>query len=154
MTDERWFQLGIRWLQLSLAASVVVGVLLVAASGTALFATYHQSAADAFYGGVPLTGASLDHQRWLLSVSGSGTVGWAITLLFVVTVPLQRRERWAWWCVVVSVVVWVVVDAAASVVWGVFGEVIFVACAGFGLLVPALLVRRGFSSSATAPPAP
>jgi hypothetical protein len=44
------------------------------------------------------------------------------------------------------VAAWVAVDVAASLYWGVTGEVAFVISAGLGLLVPALLVRGHFAA--------
>ena len=148
LQDPRLFRVAQRWLLLMMGFSLVVGILLLVAGATPLFAKYNQSAADAFYGGAALEGAALAHHQWLLGVSGAGTMGWAVTLLFVIAIPFERKELWAWRCVIVSVGLWVAVDVAASVYWGVTGEVAFVASAGIGLLVPALITRPHFAQSA------
>lgn len=147
LDDLRVFRACHRCLLAMVGVSLLVGVLLTTAASTALFSHYNQSTADAFYGGHPLEGAALAHHQWLLGVTGAGTIGWAVTLLFLVAIPFARKELWAWWCFVVSVALWVVVDAAASIYWGVGGEVVFVVAGGLALLTPALVARRFFGRS-------
>jgi hypothetical protein len=94
--DPRFFRLCQRWLLLMMGFSLIVGILLCVASGTPLFARYNQTASDAFYEGRVLAAASLAHHQWLMSVSGAGTIGWAVTLMFVIAIPFERKELWAW----------------------------------------------------------
>ena len=101
--------------------------------------------ARAFYGQDTLPPLAMQQHRFSMGVSGAGVLGWTVTLMFIVLGPYRRRENWAWTCVAVSVAVWAVCDLVLSLVHGVAGEVVFAACAGFGILLPVLLARREFS---------
>lgn len=132
------------WLAAASLGSMAVGLALVVATGTPLFDLYNATAARAFFGGRPMSGATLDHHRWALSLTGAGTMGWAIMMTFVVLGPFRRREPWAWWCLGASVLVWLAADVAASLYWGVRVEVWFAAGAGALILLPLLAVRDRF----------
>ena len=73
--------------------SVIVGLLLVFAPQTVLFDVYNRTITEAFYAGIPMTQAELEHNAWLLATVGAGTVGWAISLFWIVLIPFQRREK-------------------------------------------------------------
>jgi hypothetical protein len=58
-------------------------------------------------------------------VLGSAMLGWAILLTWVATVPFERRELWAWWCIAVSVTTWAVGDSIVSYRAGIGLEVLW-----------------------------
>lgn len=126
------------------ALSVVIGALLVLAGGSPLMSAYNANVASAFDVHA-FEGAALAQHQWALGVTGAGTMGWAVTLAFVVAVPFARREAWAWWCVAASVALWIAVDVALSLYWGVMAEVLFAASAGVGFALPLALSRRHFA---------
>ena len=61
---------------------------------------------------------------------------WAIALVFVVAVPFARRERWAFWCVLVSAAAWFPIDTFVSWRHGVTVNVVFNLGALAMLLLP------------------
>lgn len=124
--------------------SVVIGVLLVVAGASPLMSAYNDNVAAAF-GARTLEGAALAQHQWALGVTGAGTMGWAVTLAFVVAVPFARREAWAWWCIAVSVALWIAVDVALSLYWGVMAEALFATAAGVGFAIPLAISRRHFA---------
>jgi hypothetical protein len=136
-----------RWLLAMCAVSVVIGALLVVAGASPLLRAYNANVAAAF--GVTLDGNALAQHQWALGVTGAGTMGWAVTLAFVVAIPFARRESWAWWCIAASVALWIGVDVALSLYWGVVAEVLFASAAGVGFAMPLALTRRHFTSTSS-----
>jgi hypothetical protein len=55
---------------------------------------------------------------FVFRVLGAVIVGWMVALAGIATVPLRRREPWAWWTVTVSMVVWFMIDTGMSIAVG------------------------------------
>ena len=123
-------------------ASVLVGLLLVLAPGTALFAGYERTIAEAFWGSADLTPEARSLSHWLLATCGAGVVGWGIAWMAIAHIPLRAGERWAWLTLLVSLTVWVASDVAVALWFGVTGEVIFVVAALVAAATPLLLSSR------------
>lgn len=64
---------------------------------------------------------ALDYTQFVYGVLGAVMVGWAVALWFVVTVPIRRRQRWAWNAVSASTATWFIIDSTLSLVSG-YGE--------------------------------
>jgi hypothetical protein len=77
-------------------------------------------------------------------VLGAVMIGWMVSLLALIAIPFQRKEKWAWWAVTASVVIWYGVDTTMSVVLGFVPNAVLntVFVAGFAL--PLGLSYKGF----------
>jgi len=136
------------WVQVGFGvASIVVGVLLVVAPSTSLFAAYNQTIADAFFAGRPLTPQVQQMNHWLLATCGAGVVGWGLAWAWIAQVPLRRGEPWAWWCLSASLGVWVGIDVVTAVAFGVLGELVFVSVMAVGAGGHLLLCRRAVTTT-------
>lgn len=138
-------RLAQRWLFAMSAMSVVIGLLLVVAGDAPFMKAYNANIAAAFGVALESGGGAMAQHQWALGVTGAGTIGWAITLMFVVGGPFARAERWAWNAIAVSGATWVAVDVALSLYWGVLAEVLFASSAGIGFAVPLVLSRHHFT---------
>ncbi len=126
--------------------SMVVGLLLIVGPGTGLFAAYESTIVRAAVADTQITGpvaaagqATLIH--WLLATCGAGVVGWAIAWIFIAHVPLRRGERWAYYCLLSSLLVWALLDLIIAWWFGVTGEIIFGFCAALAAGIPLALGR-------------
>ena len=79
-------------------ASIVVGVLLILAPGTLLFAAYNATISTAFWDGQALGESAARMNHWLLATCGAGVVGWGTAWATLAHIPLRAGERWAWLC--------------------------------------------------------
>ena len=52
--------------------------------------------------------------RFAFMVMGAVMIGWMVALLAIIAIPFRRGERWAWWTVALSMVIWFVVDTSMS----------------------------------------
>ncbi len=65
-----------------------------------------------------LSGEAIDYIVFVYGVLGAVILGWMIVLIGIACGPLRRRERWAWWTVVTSSVMWFVADTGMSLAAG------------------------------------
>jgi hypothetical protein len=120
------FRFWQRWLQCVGVGSGLLGLAFLTAPGSAMLAAYNRQVVEAFHGAeAPPSPAALEQQHWAIAVVGSAMVGWAILLVAVATVPLGRREPWAWYSIALSIAAWAATDSVVSYRAGVYLEVIF-----------------------------
>jgi len=61
----------------------------------------------------------VDAKRYIVfafGVLGAVMIGWAVSLLILIFIPLRRGEIWAWWTIAASIMIWFVIDSAFSVI--------------------------------------
>jgi hypothetical protein len=105
---------------------ILFGILMVFFNGT-LLEPLGRDSYNRFFEGEAFDALTIDElrfQNWMFGVMGTVTIGWGVLLFFVVYHPLKRRERWAWNALVVSIVVWYVLDTIVSLYHGVVLNVI------------------------------
>lgn len=129
-----------RWL---LGVSII-GTLL----GIILFATsVIQQAAGSIYYEVflgagtyqTLGEAELRFQQFLYGVMGAVMAAWMLALAIIIHIPFRRGEKWAWYVVDASVVLWFIGDSYVSIVTGFSAHVLinvgFLVAVGLPLLM-------------------
>ena len=65
------------------------------------------------------------YRQWVMALLGGTIASWAVAMLWVVAIPMRRREPWAWWAIVTSALAWFFVDTAISFRHGVDVNVLF-----------------------------
>src|SRR2546425_552653 len=83
------------WLTMASAATIVVGVILVAAPEAPLLAGYNRSVAQAFWAQPQLPDAVRAYHRWTFGILGAAVAGWGVCNTCLLLYPFARRERWA-----------------------------------------------------------
>lgn len=116
--------------------SIIVGLLLVFATGSALFSGFEASVASAIIGTEFLTSEEKRLMHWLLATCGAGIIGWGVAWTFIAHIPLRRGEVWAWWCFFISLCSWVIVDLSVALWFGVLAETAFVSIAFIAAVSP------------------
>jgi hypothetical protein len=87
---------------------------------------------------------SAQYKVWSSSVLGSVVASWGIFITFLAHYPYKAKEKWAWVCITVAVLLWFVVDTACSLYYGVAINAAFNLFT-FGLFVlPLLFTRKHF----------
>lgn len=109
----------IRWLMLILVVMIVMGLALVftpfveATVGSYYYNTYFDY--DAYS---VISDGDMRFQTFLYGVSGAVMASWAIVMLFLALFPLRQGQRWAWFAIFISTIVWFIGDGYASVASG------------------------------------
>jgi hypothetical protein len=85
-------------------------------------------------------------------ISAGVSLAWIAALSFIVVGPFRRCERWAWWAIVASTLMWFVVDSGRSIATG------FADNARYNVLwltmygIPLIATHRRFHRGPTARP--
>ncbi len=136
------------WLIFVHVMSVIVGLVLVFGSTTPLMEFYSGKLAEAFWEAKSLPPDMVAYHRWSMGLVGAGTVGWAISHLFILATAFGRGERWSQRAMLVSVLIWITLEIWLSIPVGAWVEVAFVSLAGLAILVPLILAGDRLRSPA------
>jgi len=133
-----------RWLLVVGWILVLFGVAFAVLNQTWLFdLAFNRSIDPVFWGEGSLSGEAATFQAWIYGVLGATIAGWGVFVIFLAKYPLQRRERWAWRCLLIGITVWFVLDTAISGYFGVLFNVLFNCLVAVLVYVPLLATRRG-----------
>ena len=132
MSNFKFWQ---RWLLVVGIAITVFGILMAILSGTPLFDLFNRQIDPAFWGAGTVGDPAKRFQQWIYGVWGATVAGWGIFLSFVARYAFAKKERWAWNCMVLGLLVWFVLDTTLSL----FHQVYFNVAFNAGLLILAML---------------
>lgn len=134
---EQTFRFWRAWLLIGLAIQALAGYAIAFGYGTlAMFGWHREGTARALWSTSEFPAEVASFRDFIMGVLGATMASWAVALIFVVAVPFARHERWAWWCVVVSVCSWAPVDTGLSLAHGVRVNAMFNAMALVMLAIP------------------
>ena len=105
---------------------------------TFVFAFFNAQINPLFWGSAPIPPPAQAFQAWVYGAWGATVMGWGITMLFIAWFPFGQKERWAWFCVLVSVTLWFLLDTGISLWFGVMINVALNTSILFLVLVPLL----------------
>ncbi len=134
-----------RWLLISGVIVVVGGLGIALLSRTAVFDMLDHPINTIFWGTVDVPAAASSYQGFIYGLTGAVMAGWGVCIAFIAAYPFQRREPWAWACLLVGLTLWYVVDTGFSLAYGVvfnaIGNTVLLIAAG----LPLVLTRRHFT---------
>ena len=133
-----------RWLVVAGISMIVLGVAMSLFNGTALFQSINRPIDFVFWAGGDVPEAARNFQRWVYSVWGASIAGWGVFVTFIAHYPFKNRERWAWNCFVVGVILWYLFDSGLSLWWGVGVNAAFNTILLVGLGLPLAMTRKYF----------
>ena len=124
---------------------IVFGLVMSLFNTTIVFAFFNSQINPAFWGINPVPGPAQAFQAWVYGAWGATVMGWGITMFFIAYFPFRRNERWAWNCVLVSVLFWYLLDTGISWWFGVIINVIFNTGILVLVVIPLLFTRKQMS---------
>jgi hypothetical protein len=140
---RRRFEIGRKVLLGVLVSMALFGLSMTVLDNRAVPGPLHGAINASIWGHAELPADVELYHRFVHAVLGATIAAWALALVFVVRHALAARQRWAWWCVAASTLLWFVPDTAASLWLGVWPNALFnVACLA-GLGIPLALTRGG-----------
>lgn len=133
---ERWH----RFLEISLLATLALGVAQIALSGPMqgmwnLLFFGRVAAPDGF------STEAMAYIAFLYGVLGAVLAGFAVALLGIARGPLRRGEGWAWWTLLAAILLWFVLDVGFSLWSGFWPNALLNLAFGAALLVPLFRLR-------------
>jgi hypothetical protein len=52
---------------------------------------------------------------FIVAVLGATIIGWGTTILFLVWYPLKKKEKWAWYAMAITILLWYIPDTIVSI---------------------------------------
>ena len=139
---------GIWWKWLLAASGVMIlfGFMMLLFNAS-LLEPLNKEAYDAFFDGSPFNNLSINeraYQNWVFGVLGAILVGWGLLISFIIYYPFRKSEKWAWNSLVMSLIVWYLLDTLTSIYYGVMFNVL--SNTGFLILfgIPLIFSKKFF----------
>ena len=134
-----------RWLFVVGLGIADFGILMAVLSGTPLFDLFNRQIAPAFWATEPTLESIQRFRHWIYGVWGATIAGWGVIVTFNAHYPFRNKEKWAWNCLVLGLLVWFVLDTSLSI----FYKVYFNAAFNTALLIlaglPVVFTRKEFA---------
>lgn len=138
------FNLWYRWLLVISSVIVIFGIFMAVFNQSPIFDLFNQQIDPVFWGDDSTPGAYAQFQGWVYGVLGSTMAGWGLMLSFLVQNPFQRREKWAWNAIAISLGFWYLLDTAISLYFGVNFNALFNTLLLIMVLIPMTFSRKYF----------
>jgi hypothetical protein len=134
-----------RWLLVVGIGVSAFGIMMAKLSGTTWFELFNRQIDPAFWGANVVGDGAREFQKWIYGVWGATIAGWGIFLAFIAHYPFAKKEKWAWNCLVVGLLLWFILDTLISLNYKVYFNAVF----NTGLLVlaglPIVFTRKYFT---------
>ena len=129
------------WLKVAATLVTIFGILLVFFNHTRGFEFLNQKIAEVFFLSPEMVMDMASLQSWMIGVIGATTAGWGLTLMYLIFVPLKRKEKWAWNAITISLALWFVLDTWISTHYGAKFNVILNIAFAMQFFAPLLFIR-------------
>ena len=126
---------------------IVFGLIMALFNSTIVFAFFNAQINPVFWGSNPVPSPALAFQAWVYGAWGATVMGWGIAMLFIGWFPFGQQERWAWYCVLVSVTFWYLLDTGISLWFGVTINAILNTTILILVIVPLVFTWKDMKSS-------
>jgi hypothetical protein len=134
------------WLLAVSVFVIVFGLVMALLNSTIVFVFLTAQINPVFWGLNPVPQSAQAFQAWVYGAWGATVMGWGITMLFIAWFPFEQRERWAWICVLVSVLFWYLLDTGISLWFGVTINALLNTTILILVLIPLVLTYKAMIS--------
>jgi hypothetical protein len=134
-----------RWLLIVGLIIAVFGIVMALVSGTPLFDLFNRQIDPAFWGTNAVSDATKQFQQWIYGVWGATIAGWGVFVTYIARYPFNKKERWAWNCLVLGLLVWFVLDTSLSAFYKVYFNVAFNTVLLILAMLPIVFTRKDFA---------
>jgi hypothetical protein len=146
MISFNWWQ---KWLVVLGCIVTTFGTFMALANAGPLFELFNQQIDPVFWNGQALPDQALAFRTWVYGAWGGTVAGWGIFMIFLASRPFKGKESWAWWCLVVGLGWWYILDSGLSWYAGVTFNVIFNSILLIAAAVPLISTAPSFLKSNT-----
>lgn len=133
-----------RWLLLLSMLIVLFGLFMALANSSALFDLLNSQIDPVFWDEQALPQEAIAFRSWSYSLTGATMAGWGIFFIFLIQYGLRNRQKWAWNCLLIGMLVWYLPDTGMSLAYGVTFNAFFNSFLLLLVLVPLLAIRKSF----------
>ena len=98
----------------------VFGVFMAFFSGTVLFQMFDTNINQIFWGSGEVVSNVRMFEKWIYGAWGATVSGWGVFIIFIAYYPFQKKEKWAWWCLLFGLLLWFLIDTGFSAYFKVY----------------------------------
>lgn len=139
-----------KWMTYVNIMMVIIGVVVAFANETFLFSYYDTLTTKNVLNGQEMDMETRNLKMWLFGIIGGSIVGFHLLIVFVSEFAFKKKERWAYWAILLSVLLWFIIDSSISVVYGAFHNVLLVNLFAIILVgLPLIFTYNNFINSKT-----
>ncbi|MFX1508790.1 MAG: hypothetical protein ACFFBR_00655 [Promethearchaeota archaeon] len=103
---------------------IIFGSVMALLNTIIIFVFFNAQINPVFWGSNPVPAPTQAFQAWIYGAWGATVMGWGITMLFIAWFAFGQKQQWAWYCVFVSVILWVLLETGISLWFGVIIKVV------------------------------
>jgi hypothetical protein len=145
MMGPKHFDFWCRWLFVLGLLIVAFGLAMSLFGGSRLF----DFVEPVFWGAQAQPMQAHAFRSWIYGVTGATMAGWGVFLSFLALRAFARRERWAWWCVALGMLVWYIPDTAMSLRFGVIFNAVINTALLAGVALPLAFSWKVFKEASS-----
>ncbi len=142
---SRSFLFWQKWLVIVNCIGILAGFLFPFISTVDFIAAgYNQALAEVFFGVKALSNELVVYNQWVWAMLGAVIMGWGVCMLLIVLFPFKKHEKWAWWCIGISLIVTFMVDICFSIYFNFNTEIIIALSWFLPSIIPIIATRKDF----------
>jgi drug/metabolite transporter (DMT)-like permease len=134
-----------RWLYVVGIVISLLGVIMVLLSGTALFDMFNRHINPVFWGSNIVEEPAKGFQQWIYGVLGATMAGWGVFMTFIARYPFRNKEKWAWNCMSIGMLLWFFLDTSLSIFHKVYFNAVFNAALMIIVMLPVVFTKKHFA---------
>lgn len=136
-----------KWLSVVSLVVVLFGLSVAFLNNTYLFKVLFSDWVNKSFWGAPDVAEQVAlFQKWIYGLLGAAFTGWGIFMFFVARGPFKRKERWAWNCFAIGLLVWFILDTWFSYQYGIYSNIVTNVLFLLLLGLPLVYTRKDFIS--------
>ena len=133
-----------KWLFVVGVIITVFGVFMALFKGTRLFFIFDSQINPVFWPSGAMSPEAGLFQRWAYGVWGSTIAGWGVFVAYIAAYPFKNKEKWAWTCLVVGLLLWFLLDTGISLSHKVYFNAIFNVAVLILAMLPVICTKKDF----------
>jgi len=123
---------------------IVFGLALAFFSDFKLFDFVYNNQIDPVFFKDSLTKETLNFRTWIYGVLGAVLAGWGVFITYIAFYPFKKKEKWAWYCILLGSTFWIIPDMLFSIkfrVWvNVFSNILLYVL----IMIPVIFTYHDF----------
>ncbi len=141
------FNFCVIWLKVISVLFSLFGIVIALFNQTQLFQiVFNNQINPTFFGSNDLSIEALRFQQWIYGLLGATCLMDGILIFFIVQNAFAKKEKWAWYCVLIGLIAWFAIDEPISLYFHVYFNAIFNLALLIAILVPICLTYRDFKN--------
>ena len=139
------FKFWVTWLKIVSILFAFFGLIIALFNQTKIFyIAFNNWINPVFWDNVQPTSETLHFQQWIYGLLGATCLMVGILIYFISKNAYAKKEKWAWDCLLMGLILWFVIDTPISFYFNVYFNVVFNLMLLLAVLLPLFLTKKFF----------